>query len=73
MTTYHVGYFVGSLARHAINRPLARTLERVAPAALSEFEIPFKDPPPYNREFRRNYLAEFHAFFVRVKASCSPT
>ena len=31
MTTYTVGYFVGSLAKASINRKLARALVRLAP------------------------------------------
>jgi hypothetical protein len=31
MTTYHVGYLVGSLAKASINRLLAKALTRLAP------------------------------------------
>jgi chromate reductase len=31
MTTYRVGYFVGSLATHSINRTLSKALIRLAP------------------------------------------
>ena len=34
MTSYTVGYFVGSLARASINRKLARALTRLAPPEL---------------------------------------
>ena len=34
MTTYKVGYFVGSLATGSINRKLAKALVRLAPAEL---------------------------------------
>jgi len=34
MTTYHVGYLVGSLAKGSINRLLAKALVRLAPPEL---------------------------------------
>ena len=43
MTSYKVGYFVGSLATASINRLLAKTLIRLAPPELDMTEIPFKD------------------------------
>ena len=39
MTTYKIGYFVGSLATKSINRLLAKALVRVAPADLELTEI----------------------------------
>ena len=47
MTTFSVGYFVGSLAKASINRKLAHALVRLAPAELALTEIPFKDLPLY--------------------------
>ena len=41
MTTYTVGYFVGSLAKESINRKLAGALVRLAPKELQLTEIPF--------------------------------
>jgi chromate reductase len=55
MTTYKVGYFVGSLAKHSINRMLAKALQRVAPPALSMFEIPFKDLPLYSYDYDADF------------------
>jgi chromate reductase, NAD(P)H dehydrogenase (quinone) len=55
MTTYRVGYFVGSLAAASINRLLARALVRLAPPDLQMVEIPFKDLPLYNRDFDADY------------------
>jgi chromate reductase len=55
MTTYKVGYFVGSLARHSINRLLAKALEKVAPPELSLFEIPFRDLPLYSYDYDADY------------------
>ena len=36
MTTYNVGYIVGSLAKASINRKLAKALIRVAPEKLQK-------------------------------------
>ena len=47
MTTFSVGYFVGSLAKASINRRLANALVRLAPAELVMTEIPFRDLPLY--------------------------
>jgi chromate reductase, NAD(P)H dehydrogenase (quinone) len=47
MTTYTVGYFVGSLAKASINRKLARALVRLAPEELVLTEIAFGDLPLY--------------------------
>src|SRR5512133_1007936 len=45
MTTYKVGYFIGSLAKNSINRQLAKALIKVAPAQLTFTEIAIKDLP----------------------------
>lgn len=55
MTTYQVGYIVGSLAKASINRKLARALERLAPEQLKLTEIPIRDLPLYNRDHDANY------------------
>ena len=47
VTTFSVGYFVGSLAKASINRKLANALVRLAPAELVLTEIPFRDLPLY--------------------------
>jgi hypothetical protein len=47
VTTFSVGYFVGSLAKESINRKLANALVRLAPAELVMSEIPFRDLPLY--------------------------
>lgn len=48
MTTFQVGYFVGSLARASINRRLARALVRLAPPKLMLTEVGFGDLPLYS-------------------------
>jgi len=52
MTTYKVGYFVGSLSSKSINRLLSRALVRLAPPELPLTEIPFKDLPLYKPRLR---------------------
>ena len=46
MTTYQVGYFVGSLSSTSINRLLAKAMARLAPPELVLSEIPIRDLPP---------------------------
>ena len=45
MSTFTVGYFVGSLARASINRKLAVALTRLAPEELRMQEIPIGELP----------------------------
>jgi chromate reductase, NAD(P)H dehydrogenase (quinone) len=55
MTTYNVGYFVGSLAKASINRKLALALVRVAPKELQLKEIPFGDLPLYSYDYDADF------------------
>jgi len=55
MTTYNVGYFVGSLAKASINRKLSRALLRLAPKELQLREIPFRDLPLYSYDYDADY------------------
>jgi chromate reductase len=55
MTTYTVGYFVGSLAKASINRKLARALVRLAPNELQMKEIPFADLPLYSYDYDADF------------------
>ncbi|MFD1326974.1 NADPH-dependent FMN reductase [Mycoplana ramosa] len=55
MTTYHVGYFVGSLSSTSLNRKLAKALVRLAPKELEFEEISFRDLPLYSPDFDANY------------------
>ena len=55
MTTYNVGYFVGSLAKASINRKLSRALARLAPKELQLREIPFRDLPLYSYDYDADY------------------
>jgi chromate reductase, NAD(P)H dehydrogenase (quinone) len=55
MTTYKVGYFIGSLSSTSINRLLSKALTRLAPTGLQMTEIPFKDLPLYSPDYEKNY------------------
>ena len=58
MTTYKVGYFVGSLSSTSINRELSRVLLRVAPADLDFTEIPIGNLPLYSPDYDADYPQE---------------
>ncbi|GAA1191724.1 chromate reductase [Kitasatospora gansuensis] len=69
MTTYQVGYFIGSLSEKSINRVLSRALIRLAPAELEFREIPIKDLPLYNHDFDADYPPEGRALKEAIAAS----
>ena len=62
MTTFTVGYFVGSLARESINRKLALALTRLAPSQLPMIEIPIGDLPLYSYDYDAAYPPVAQAF-----------
>lgn len=62
MTTYKVGYLVGSLARGSINRLLAKALTQLAPAGLELVEIPIRDLPLYSYDYDADYPPVARAF-----------
>ena len=55
MSTYQVGYFVGSLSSTSINRTLSKALIKLAPADLEFTEIPIGDLPLYSPDFDADY------------------
>jgi chromate reductase len=55
MSTYRIGYFVGSISSDSINRKLARALIRLAPSRLEFEEIPIGDLPLYSRDYDDDY------------------
>ncbi|MFN3651275.1 MAG: NADPH-dependent FMN reductase [Armatimonadota bacterium] len=61
MTTYQVGYFIGSIAKESINRTLSKALIRLAPAGLELTEIPIKDLPLYSYDYDDDYPPEGRA------------
>ena len=62
MTTYKVGYLVGSLAKASINRRLARALARLAPPGLVLDEVLFGDLPLYSYDYDSDYPPAARAF-----------
>jgi len=55
VSSYTVGYFVGSLARSSINRKLARALTHLAPPELQMREIPIGELPLYSYDYDADY------------------
>jgi chromate reductase, NAD(P)H dehydrogenase (quinone) len=55
MTSYKIGYFVGSLSSTSINRILSRALIRLAPVDLEFTEIPISNLPLYSPDFDTDY------------------
>jgi chromate reductase len=66
MTTYQVGYFVGSLSSKSINRVLSRALIRVAPAELQFEEIPIGNLPLYSPDYDDSYPSEAQALKAAI-------
>ena len=68
MTTYRVGYLIGSLAKASLNRKLARALVELAPAELALVEIPFADLPLYSYDYDTDFPPPGRAFKAAVAA-----
>ena len=58
LTTYKIGYFVGSLSSTSINRELSRVLIRLAPKDLEFTEIPIRNLPLYSPDYDADYQPE---------------
>ena len=69
MTTFKVGYLIGSLATGSINRKLASALIRLAPETLEFSEIPFRDLPLYSYDYDEDYPQVARDFKAAIKAS----
>ena len=69
MTTYNVGYMVGSLAKGSINRKLAKALIKLAPDKLKFHEISFADLPLYSYDHDADFPAAATAFKAAIKGS----
>lgn len=69
MTTFKVGYFVGSLATQSINRKLAKALIKLAPESLQFTEIPFRDLPLYSYDYDDDYPQVGKDLKAAIKAS----
>ena len=68
MTTYQVGYFVGSLSSTSINRVLSRALIRVAPDDMQFTEIPIGNLPLYSPDYDSDFPPEARAFKAAIDA-----
>jgi chromate reductase, NAD(P)H dehydrogenase (quinone) len=69
MSTFKVGYFVGSLSSTSINRVLSRALIRLAPQDLEFSELPIGNLPLYSPDFDNDYPAEPQALKAAIAAS----
>ncbi len=69
MTTYKVGYFVGSLSSTSINRELAKALIRVAPEDLEFTEIPIGSLPLYSPDYDLDFPPEARALKEAISRS----
>jgi chromate reductase len=55
MSSYRIGYIIGSLSTKSINRTLAKALIRLASQNLEFVEIPIGDLPLYNHDCDADY------------------
>lgn len=69
MTTFNVGYFVGSLSTSSINRTLSKALLRLAPPELEFHEIPIGALPLYSPDYDADYPPVGRALKDAIAAS----
>ena len=69
MSTYKVGYLIGSLATQSINRKLAKALIRLAPEGLEFSEISFRDLPLYSYDYDADFPQVARTFKAEIKAA----
>jgi chromate reductase len=69
MSTYKVGYFVGSLSSTSINRALSRALVRLAPHDMEFTEVPIGNLPLYSPDFDSAFPPEAQALKDAIAAS----
>ncbi|MHA6524289.1 NADPH-dependent FMN reductase [Tessaracoccus sp. G1721] len=69
MTTYRVGYFVGSLSSTSINRTLSKALISVAPGDLEFSEIRIDNLPLYSPDHDGDYPPEGRALKESIAAA----
>src|SRR6187455_436119 len=68
MTTYKIGYFVGSLSSTSINRVLSKALIRLAPEDMEFTEIPIGDLPLYSPDYDDDFPPEANALKASIAA-----
>jgi chromate reductase, NAD(P)H dehydrogenase (quinone) len=68
MTTFQVGYFVGSLSSTSINRVLSKALIGLAPHDLQFTEIPIGNLPLYSPDYDSDYPPEARALKASIAA-----
>ncbi|HWW63992.1 MAG TPA: NADPH-dependent FMN reductase [Sphingomonadaceae bacterium] len=68
MTSYKVGYLIGSLATESINRKLAHALIKLAPPELTFTEISFRDLPLYSYDYDADFPPVARAYKDALKA-----
>jgi len=69
MTTYKVGYFVGSLSSTSINRELSRALINLAPEDLEFTEIGIGNLPLYSPDYDADYPPEALALKDAIRSA----
>ena len=69
MTTYNVGYFVGSLSSTSVNRELAKALIRSAPQDLEFTELAIGNLPLYSPDHDADYPPEARALKDAIRRS----
>ena len=69
MTSYRVGYFVGSLSSTSINRTLSEALISLAPKDLEFSEIPIANLPLYSPDFDADYPPQAQALKQAISDS----
>lgn len=69
MSTYKVGYFVGSLSSTSINRELSKALIKLAPDDLAFTEVPIGDLPLYSPDYDADFPPEARALKEAIAAS----
>ncbi len=69
MTTYKVGYFVGSLSSTSINRELSKALIRLAPDDLEFTEIAIGSLPLYSPDYDHDFPPEPRALKAAIAGS----
>jgi chromate reductase len=68
MSSYTVGYFIGSLSSTSLNRKLANALIRLAPKELTFREINIRDLPLYSSDYDKAYPPAGVAFKEQIAA-----